>query len=318
MAAVTLSASAAVASMLHAAPTNAIAGAATSPSSRHPPIQKSAFFGKSAALQKAAAPRGAAARSNALQIEASCHPGWERARQRAAAQNVWWARRQARAAGCGSAQRAYADSWAAAVDPMAAMFMGPFWGGRGMMPRRRSAWRGQLWLPQLLREVFQGMRAAARWDVEESDDAWVLRVNLPGFGPEDVKVQVVNDRILQISAKAPAQERDASARAAYRAAAGFETRLPLPREKVAANEVTAEVRRGVLRVTLPKVEAAKRRVVDVAVGGGATSSAEPDKKGDSQPAAESAAADTSATGAAPSTPPGEQPEGGDDEGQIVA
>ena len=50
-------------------------------------------------------------------------------------------------------------------------------------------------LATLMREVPRTMGLRG-WDVQESKSAWTLRIDLPGYGPEDVAVEVI---ILQTS-----------------------------------------------------------------------------------------------------------------------
>lgn len=320
MAAATLSASSLAAAKLGAAAP--ASGHASVPApSRRPLVQKSAFFGnKAAALSNSGSATSGAATPTAV-VQASCQPGaWQRAaaRQRgaAAARDLWWAARQGRCAPGGSqARRAYPNPWAGAFDP--AVVMNPW--AFGTMPRG-GAWGGQMGIPQMLQEVFRSVRAASGWDVEETDSAWVLRIDLPGFGPEDVRVQVVDDKVLQISAKDRRQQQEeqqgGASQQAFRSrrAVGFEVRVPLP-NAVAADNVAAELKRGVLRVTLPKVEkeVTKRRVVDVAVGSdGDATSASSASEGAVKQAPEATPESGTSEGSS------YKPQLGGDEGQIRA
>lgn len=212
-------------------------------------------------------------------IHASCRTGgqrrlWRQAEGPSQAQHMW-ARRLARGrSGVPKGGGACAHSWAPASECGPHLWPSP-WAFR-MAPRGGALWRGGRAedLPdvsQMVRQLFRSLRRFVGWDVEEAEAAWRLRFELPGFGREDVKVQVIDDKVLHIVARLDAASDADAAAFRSRRTSGFETQLTLP-AAVAADKVSAELKRGVLLVTLPKVEAAAKKsiIVDVEVDSGSS------------------------------------------------
>jgi HSP20 family protein len=110
-----------------------------------------------------------------------------------------------------------------------------------------------------------------RWDLKEEDNHWNLQIELPGFGPEDVSVQV-EDNILSISAKHENVQDDTGKEGASkfysRSASSFSTRLPLP-STVEVEGISAEVKKGILSVNIPKKpeKLPERNVINISVKG---------------------------------------------------
>ena len=103
-------------------------------------------------------------------------------------------------------------------------------------------------------------------DVSETDDAYVVKAELPGVHKDQVNIQL-QDRELVISGEIPEQEQDGQngggrRHHSTRRSGRFELRTYLPGE-VNADAVTAQLSDGVLTVTVPKSEAAKPRKIEV-------------------------------------------------------
>ena len=97
-------------------------------------------------------------------------------------------------------------------------------------------------------------------DLTETDDAYVVHVELPGVHKDQLKVQLM-DRELEITGeiKEPANgRRHRSSRRAGR----FEYRTIFPGD-IKATEVRAELADGILTVAAPKSEAAGPSRIDV-------------------------------------------------------
>jgi HSP20 family protein len=105
--------------------------------------------------------------------------------------------------------------------------------------------------------------ATPRVDVAETKDHYQLTAELPGFGKDDVTVQV-KDGVLELSAKAAETTAtpDTQWLLRERRVTGFERSFRLPRD-VDGEAIAAEFRNGLLVLTLPKKEAAKPRVVEI-------------------------------------------------------
>lgn len=92
------------------------------------------------------------------------------------------------------------------------------------------------------------------WDLYETEDAFVLEVDLPGTRKEDVKVAVEGQDLIVEGERASEQTR-ASGKVYYRErrSGRFVRRARLP-ESVDKERIAAEFRDGVLKVTLPKIK----------------------------------------------------------------
>ena len=100
-------------------------------------------------------------------------------------------------------------------------------------------------------------------DVREADDRFEMTVDLPGIDPGDVTVNY-EDGLLSISGKREFSKEE-SGETWHRVERGFGTfarQVRLPRT-TDAERIEASFDRGVLTVSVPKVEAAKPRTIEV-------------------------------------------------------
>jgi len=103
-----------------------------------------------------------------------------------------------------------------------------------------------------------------RLDVIDRDKELMIRGELPGVEKDDIKVTISGDRLM-IEAEREFEEEDKHDRF-YRHEVGFGKlmrTISLPVE-VDAEKVSAELKEGILEVTLPKVRAMDRHTVKVA------------------------------------------------------
>lgn len=104
-------------------------------------------------------------------------------------------------------------------------------------------------------------------DVRETKDELILQAELPGLTSSDVDVSVENG-VLAITGEKRQEVQEGKEGSEYhlieRRYGRFERRFTLPRS-VDAEKVRAEFTHGILQVTLPKVEAAKPRKIEVKV-----------------------------------------------------
>jgi HSP20 family protein len=117
-----------------------------------------------------------------------------------------------------------------------------------------------------------GSSTARRWlpamDLVETEEDFVLRVDLPGLTEQDVNIEL-EDSVLTVSGerKAEHEERKEGYYRVERASGSFSRSLTLP-EGVDAEAVRASFDRGVLEVRIPKPEQRKPRKVSISVGEG--------------------------------------------------
>jgi len=102
-------------------------------------------------------------------------------------------------------------------------------------------------------------------DVSETEDAIHVETDLPGFKPEEVEIEV-NDNYLTISGSHSEEKKEEGNGRKYhrieRRSGTFSRSVLLP---CGVNEksVDAQLKEGVLKVTLPKAEEARRRKIAV-------------------------------------------------------
>ena len=111
--------------------------------------------------------------------------------------------------------------------------------------------------------------AGAAWvppvDIFEEPDALRITAEVPGVSPDNLKISLENN-VLSIhgTKEQVAQERSERVHRYERTYGAFERSFTLP-TTVDANNIQASYENGVLTVTLPKVEKAKPRQIDVQV-----------------------------------------------------
>ena len=92
-------------------------------------------------------------------------------------------------------------------------------------------------------------------DIEETDDAWIIEVELPGVRADDIEVES-RDRELVITGDIKERERKGILRRRTRRTGRFEFRVTMP-EDVDPDAVDASLDGGILTVRIPKPEPAR-------------------------------------------------------------
>lgn len=98
-------------------------------------------------------------------------------------------------------------------------------------------------------------------DVEETDDAYVVEIDLPGVKRDDIDIQL-SDRQLTVSGEVKEKERTGILRRRTRRVGQFQYSVTLPAD-VDADKVSAQLDDGVLTVRVPKPEQAKPRRIQI-------------------------------------------------------
>ena len=125
-------------------------------------------------------------------------------------------------------------------------------------------------LPRLFtnEEVLSGIWAP-RVDIFEDQNSIVLEADLPGLKPEDFKLSIENFKLtLSGERKFENEQKGDNWHRVERSFGSFARTFSLP-NTVGVEEVKADFKEGVLRVTLPKREEVKARQIEVKVGEGA-------------------------------------------------
>lgn len=127
-------------------------------------------------------------------------------------------------------------------------------------PQRRVAPRSFGWLAP-----YWDTRVAMPLDIEENEDNYVVKASVPGFAPEDIKVEV-EDGVLTIRAEHEGEdEQEREGRHLRERFAGTVERKLRLSKNVNSEAIEAHLEHGVLTLTLPKVEEAKPKLIKVKV-----------------------------------------------------
>ncbi len=105
-----------------------------------------------------------------------------------------------------------------------------------------------------------------RADVIENGDAYIIKTELPGVDKNDVKI-TVRDNVLTLKGekKQEKEEKGHNFHRVERSYGTFERSFSLP-TGVKNDKIDAAYKDGVLTITLPKVEEAKPKEIEVKVG----------------------------------------------------
>ena len=117
-------------------------------------------------------------------------------------------------------------------------------------PRRRGEERGE-WLPSL--------------DVSETKNDLVVKAEVPGMDAKDINISL-SDGVLTIEGekKQEKEEKEADYHLVERSYGSFFRSVRLPKE-VQGDKINASYKDGILRITLPKSEEAKKKEIKIKV-----------------------------------------------------
>ena len=109
---------------------------------------------------------------------------------------------------------------------------------------------------------------STRVDWRETPEAHVFKADLPGLKKEEVKVEIEDDRVLQISGERNYEKEDKNDtwHRVERSSGKFMRRFRLP-ENAKMDQVKASMENGVLTVTVPKEEVKKPDVKTIQISG---------------------------------------------------
>ncbi|XP_047167666.1 17.5 kDa class I heat shock protein [Vigna umbellata] len=107
-----------------------------------------------------------------------------------------------------------------------------------------------------------------RVDWKETPEAHVLKADIPGLKKEQVKVEIEDDKVLQISGERNVEKEDKNDKwhRVERSSGKFLRKFRLP-ENAKVDQVKASIENGVLTVTIPKEEVKKPDVKPIQISG---------------------------------------------------
>lgn len=123
------------------------------------------------------------------------------------------------------------------------------------LARDMLSWANTWRLPTL--DGFQ----TALGELEETDDAFIVEIDLPGVDRKDVDIELEGRRLM-VTAERKERERTGILRRRTRTVGTYRHEVVLPTE-VDEDAVDASLSDGVLTVRLPKHEVAKRRRITI-------------------------------------------------------
>jgi HSP20 family protein len=141
---------------------------------------------------------------------------------------------------------------------------------RNRRPADVARWDPFEELQQQIAQVFQDLPALRTGlagefvplaDVEETDDAFIVELELPGVRKEDVNIEVAGRRVL-VTGERKEKERKGILRHQTRTVGRFHYEIMLPAE-VDDDNVEASLREGVLTLRIPKPTADKPKRIDI-------------------------------------------------------
>ena len=110
--------------------------------------------------------------------------------------------------------------------------------------------------------------ANIRMDWKENPEAHVIKADLPGLRKEEVKVEVEDGRVLQISGERSREQEESGDKwhRVERSSGRFMRRFRLP-ENAKMEEIQAKMENGVLTVVVPKQEEKRPQVQAIDISG---------------------------------------------------
>ncbi|CAH9088761.1 unnamed protein product [Cuscuta epithymum] len=109
----------------------------------------------------------------------------------------------------------------------------------------------------------------ARFDWKETPEAHVFKADVPGLKKEEVKVEVEEGRVLQISGERTREQEEQKGdkwHRVERSSGKFLRRFRLP-DNAKLDQVKAAMENGVLTVTVPKEEEKKPEIKSIEISG---------------------------------------------------
>lgn len=102
-------------------------------------------------------------------------------------------------------------------------------------------------------------------DISETEDKILIKAELPGLDTKDVNVSLSgNLLIIKGEKKKEEEEKDEHHHYIERYSGSFQRSFRLP-VNIQADKIKADFDKGVLKVTLPKTEAAKKKDIEITV-----------------------------------------------------
>ncbi|CAN6548800.1 unnamed protein product [Malus baccata var. baccata] len=117
--------------------------------------------------------------------------------------------------------------------------------------------------PPLPREAGVYGRGRTPWEIKEGESDYKMRFDMPGMTKEDVKVWVEDKMLVVKAEKAAKKTENGVVEWSAKSYGRYSSRIALP-ENIQFEEIKAEVKDGVLYITIPKVSVTPK-ILDINV-----------------------------------------------------
>jgi HSP20 family protein len=121
-------------------------------------------------------------------------------------------------------------------------------------------------MESFFRDPLRAWMAPQKWspamDLEENDNEFVVRAEVPGMTPEEIDLSVAGDRLVLSGEKSTQSEKQGAGGRSERHFGWFRREISLP-GNVDTSQVTAECKDGVLTVHLKKLPQAQAKRISV-------------------------------------------------------
>jgi HSP20 family protein len=118
-------------------------------------------------------------------------------------------------------------------------------------------------LPELRLENERNLNKVGAVDIEETDKAFSVHVDVPGFSKDEIKIEVLGDHLtVRAEKKAEAEKSEKKYHLRERNFETFERSFQLG-ELADLEKITAQYDKGVLSLEIPKGETAKQRTITI-------------------------------------------------------
>jgi HSP20 family protein len=102
-------------------------------------------------------------------------------------------------------------------------------------------------------------------DLSETENDLVVKAEIPGIDPKEIDISLANEMLtIKGEKKQEKEEKEENYHLIERSYGSFVRTIPLPRE-VQGDKISASYKNGILKVTLPKSEEAKKKEIKIKV-----------------------------------------------------
>ena len=143
--------------------------------------------------------------------------------------------------------------------------LSPIWNSRSLASDLFNEW-DQIFKATPGITAYDEREFAPATDVAETDDCYMISIDLPGLKIEDIKIEVT-DNVLNVSGERKTESKfdDGQTHRVERSYGSFKRSFTLPKA-VGADDIEAHYENGVLDVRLPKTKLSQSKKIEIQSG----------------------------------------------------